>query len=61
MLLSIAVLVVIPDQPATCWWLKQRERIIIVHRVSQTQIGQKTHEFKWYQVKEALTDPKAWM
>ena len=57
--LACVVLVVIPDQPASCWWLTERQRVIIVKRAAPYQVGQKSTYFKWAQVREAVTDPRA--
>jgi MFS transporter, ACS family, allantoate permease len=61
LLLSLAVFIVIPDQPFTCWWLSKRERQIVVHRTAVSQVAIKSQEFKKYQMVEALTDFKAWL
>lgn len=59
--LSIIVSLVIPDEPASCWWLTDRQRRIVVQRTSVSRLEKKNHAFKMDQAIEALTEVRAWM
>ena len=41
--------------------LSEYEKVVAVWRISRNRIGLKHNEIKWYQVKEALLDPKSWL
>ncbi|KAM0753617.1 MFS general substrate transporter [Meredithblackwellia eburnea MCA 4105] len=60
-IVGTCILFFLPDKPSSTWWLSPRRRAIIIERVAKSQVGIKSHEFKWYQVKEALLDIKVWM
>lgn len=51
----------LPDGPHNAKQLDHYEKVVAVWRVSANRIGLKNHEFKWYQVREALLDPKVWL
>ncbi|KAJ5124754.1 MFS allantoate transporter [Penicillium bovifimosum] len=57
--LGFLFLWVIPDNQLNARWLKKEDRILAIARVRANQQGI-NKEFKWYQVKEALTDPMTW-
>jgi ACS family allantoate permease-like MFS transporter len=40
--------------------LKPRDRVLAIERVRSNQQGIGNKHFKFYQLKEALTDPLAW-
>lgn len=50
----------VPDSQLNAKWLSERDRALAVERIrsNHQSIGNKT--FKWYQVKDALTDPITW-
>jgi hypothetical protein len=43
------------------WFLSPSDRIKAVARVQDNLTGIKNDEFKWYQLSEALLDPKTWL
>lgn len=57
---GILFLVVIPDSQLNAWWLSREDRVLAVERVRDNQQGIGNKHFKWYQFKEALTDPITW-
>jgi ACS family allantoate permease-like MFS transporter len=63
-LLTIALgflfLWVVPDSQLNARWLKKEDRILAIARVRVNQQGIGNKHFKWYQAKEALTDPMTW-
>jgi len=50
-----------PDSPLTAWFLTPRERVLAIQRIRVNQQGVGNKHFKWYQVKEALTDIRTWL
>ncbi|KAI0788139.1 major facilitator superfamily domain-containing protein [Fomes fomentarius] len=54
---GIFVAFYLPDSPmrAKCW--TPEDRLLIAERVRKNETGIQNKEFKWYQVREALTDP----
>lgn len=51
----------LPDSPVKCWQLSDREKWVAIQRVKGNNTGVEDVKFKWYQVKELLTDPKTWL
>jgi ACS family allantoate permease-like MFS transporter len=51
----------LPDNPATWKVLSDREKYIAIHRVQSNQTGIENKTIKWYQVREAVFDPKTWV
>jgi len=51
---------VMPDNQLKARWLKPEDRILAVARIRVNQQGIGNKHFKWYQLKEALTDPLTW-
>lgn len=49
-----------PDNQLNARWLKPQDRVLAVERVRINQQGIGNKHFKFYQLKEALTDPLAW-
>ncbi|KAL1635315.1 hypothetical protein SLS56_001738 [Neofusicoccum ribis] len=49
----------LPDSPANAWFLKQRERLVAVKRVSTNETGIKNKAFDKKQILVAFRDPKA--
>lgn len=61
-LLWAAVLYVfLPDSPVQCWYFSDREKFVCLERVKDNNTGMEDKTFKWYQVRECLTDPKTWL
>lgn len=50
----------IPDNQLNARWLSKEDRIKAVERVRVNQQGIGNKSFKWYQFKEAFTDPITW-
>ncbi|KZT57449.1 MFS allantoate transporter-like protein [Calocera cornea HHB12733] len=50
-----------PDSPLTAYFLTPRERAMAIQRIRKNNQGVGNKHFKWYQVKEALSDPKTWL
>lgn len=48
----------IPDSPVTAPRFTPRERRLAVERIRLNQTGVENKHFKWYQVREMLTDVK---
>ena len=55
---GVLFVIVVPDNPATCKWLTQEERVVAIQRVVENKTGTKSTTFVKAQVLEALTDPK---
>ena len=53
-------LIFVPDNQLNAWWLSADDRVLAVKRVSVNQQGIGNRTFKWYQLREALTDPMTW-
>lgn len=51
----------VPANPVQAKWLTAREKTIAVMRLASNATGIDTKVFKWYQVREALTDVKVWL
>ncbi|KAK5327648.1 hypothetical protein LTR20_002851 [Exophiala xenobiotica] len=58
---GVLIFIVLPDNPVKARFLTQEERVIAVERMRQEQTGIENKTFKFYQVKEALVDPKTWI
>lgn len=58
---GIVFLLVIPDSIETAWFLNDRQKQVAHRRTLENKqhIGEK--EWKWYQVREAVTDPQCWL
>ncbi|KAL1649510.1 hypothetical protein SLS58_001566 [Diplodia intermedia] len=56
---AIVVWFMLPDSPSNAWFLKQRERLIAVKRVSGNETGIKNKAFDRKQILVAFRDPKA--
>jgi hypothetical protein len=41
-------------------WLSPAEKRVAIERLRENQTGIKNGEIKWYQVREAVLDPKTW-
>lgn len=49
----------LPDTPSAAWFLKERERLIAVKRVSENETGIKNKSFNLKQIAVAFWDPKS--
>lgn len=43
-----------------CRWLSKEDRVLAIERIRSNNQGVGNKHFKWYQLKEALTDPLSW-
>ncbi|KAF2721898.1 MFS transporter [Polychaeton citri CBS 116435] len=50
-----------PDNQFGARWLSEEDRILAVVRIRENQQGIGNTKFKWYQLREAFTDPLTWM
>ncbi|KAH7064685.1 membrane transporter [Macrophomina phaseolina] len=57
---GIAFFFVMPDNQLNCRWLTQEERLLALERIRVNQQGIGNKHWKFYQVKEALSDPMVW-
>ena len=51
----------LPNSPTSARFLSTDERILATRRMRSTQTGIKNTQFKPYQVREAVLDPKTWI
>lgn len=58
--MGAAFLYLMPDSQLNARFLTPRERLLAVERIRVNQQGVGNKHFKWYQCKEALTDPMVW-
>ena len=58
---GVAVFIWLPDSPVTARMLTPKERRIAVERLREDQTGVENKNFKWYQFKETVLDPKTWL
>lgn len=61
MSVSLLLLFLFPDSPATAWFLTPDERAKAILRIKVNQTGVENKHLKRHQVKEALRDPKSWV
>ncbi|KAI0100176.1 major facilitator superfamily transporter allantoate [Nemania sp. FL0031] len=59
-LIGIIFLYWMPDSPLNAWFLTEDEKLVAIERIRINQQGVGNKHFKWYQCKEALTDPMVW-
>lgn len=50
-----------PANPTKARWLTEVEKTIAVMRVAENETGIDNKNIKWYQVREALLDPRFWL
>lgn len=55
------MVMVLPDVPNKAFFLSKEDREKAILRVQENMTGIKNNDIKWPQVREALTDPKAWI
>ncbi|KAI0144018.1 major facilitator superfamily transporter allantoate [Hypoxylon sp. NC0597] len=58
--MGVLFLYLMPDSQLNARFLTQQERVMAVERIRINQQGVGNKHFKWYQCKEALTDPMVW-
>ncbi|OTB16637.1 hypothetical protein K445DRAFT_316915 [Daldinia sp. EC12] len=58
--MGVLFLYFMPDSQLNARFLTQQERVMAVERIRINQQGVGNKHFKWYQCKEALTDPMVW-
>ncbi|CZR42685.1 uncharacterized protein FPRO_09988 [Fusarium proliferatum ET1] len=51
----------LPSNPASVWFLDERERIVALRRMEDAKTGVESKKFKMDQAIEALLDPKVWL
>ncbi|KAG7752878.1 hypothetical protein KL947_005393, partial [Ogataea haglerorum] len=59
--LGALLLVHVPDNPPDAWFLSARERVLVFQRVKDSRQGYGSPEWKWYQFRESLADPRTWL
>ncbi|KAH9900158.1 MFS general substrate transporter [Xylariomycetidae sp. FL2044] len=59
-LMGLSFLYFMPDNQLNARFLTPRERVLAIERIRANQQGVGNKHFKWYQAKEALTDPMVW-
>lgn len=59
-LMGVLFLYWMPDSQLNARFLTEHERLMAVERIRVNQQGVGNKHFKWYQCKEALTDPLVW-
>ncbi|KAJ8127972.1 hypothetical protein O1611_g5664 [Lasiodiplodia mahajangana] len=59
-LIGVVFLYWMPDSPLKAQFLTEHEKLMAIERIRMNQQGVGNKHFKWYQCKEALTDPMAW-
>jgi ACS family allantoate permease-like MFS transporter len=57
---GVLFLWIMPDSQLNARFLTERERLMAVERIRINQQGVGNKHFKWYQFREALTDPMVW-
>lgn len=60
-LLGVVFFFHIPDNPSRAWFLSPEERALQVERIRCNKQGYGSKHIKWYQVKEAIFDPRTWL
>ncbi|XWW94937.1 hypothetical protein V2A60_002887 [Cordyceps javanica] len=58
---GVAMFMALPDVPNKAFFLNKDDGKKAILRVQENMTGIKNNKLKWAQVREALTDPKAWM
>ncbi|KAI5307403.1 hypothetical protein KEM56_000002 [Ascosphaera pollenicola] len=53
-------LYIVPDSQLNARWLSKRDRALAVERIRSNHQGIGNKTFKWYQIREAITDPMTW-
>lgn len=58
---AVFVFFYLPDNPGNARWLTDREKIMVVHRVSENKTGIENKVWKWYQLRECFFDFRTWL
>ncbi|KPI34296.1 putative transporter [Cyphellophora attinorum] len=58
---GVVISLYLPDGPHNAKMLSDYEKIVAVWRISKNKVGLKHKEMRWYQVREAATDPRVWL
>ncbi|KAL1938014.1 hypothetical protein VTO73DRAFT_12025 [Trametes versicolor] len=58
---AISLWFLFPDSPVDARFFTPEEKILAVKRVAEAKLGVKNTQFKWYQIRHALVDPKTWL
>lgn len=58
---SVVFIWLCPDSPASASFINEREKSIVVDKISKNNMGIKDKKFRKYQVIEALSDPSVWL
>ncbi|EOD44867.1 putative allantoate permease protein [Neofusicoccum parvum UCRNP2] len=61
LLWAVVVFLFLPDSPAQCRYMTDREKFICLQRIKDNNTGVESKEIKWYQIRECLCDPKTWL
>ncbi|EKG16901.1 Major facilitator superfamily [Macrophomina phaseolina MS6] len=61
LLWALIVFLFLPDSPAQCRYMADREKFVCLQRVKGNNTGIEDKEIKWYQVRECLCDSKTWL
>lgn len=59
--LGILIFFHLPNKPTDAWFLTDHEKRLVVERIRVNQQGFGNKQFKGYQFREALMDPKTWI
>lgn len=59
--LGFILLFHIPDNPPDAWFLTKREKSLVFQRVKNSDQGYGNPEWRWYQFRESLLDPRTWL
>jgi MFS family permease len=57
---AVCLWFMLPSNPATAWFLSERERVVAIKRVESNNTGMESKKFKKSQAIEAFLDPKVW-
>jgi ACS family allantoate permease-like MFS transporter len=60
-LTGVGIFFFLPDSPLTATWLTEDDCRIVLERLRENQQGVGSRMFKWYQVREALTDIRTYL
>ncbi|KAI0641588.1 MFS general substrate transporter [Trametes meyenii] len=60
-MISVILWFFFPDSPVEARFFTPEEKVLAVKRVAEAKLGVKNTQFKWYQIRHALIDPKTWL
>lgn len=58
---SVVFIWLCPDSPATATFINEREKAIVVDKISKNNMGIKDKKIRRYQIIEAVSDPAVWL